>query len=285
MKALIAVLLLAAAYGGESGGHLFVHVSPGFQVIIDDVSAGVSSSEEGGRLVKNLVPGPHHVVVRSADGREGSFDVTIIAGETKDIILSPLGLRRKLTTSGDEETGSLRIMSIPDDCIVNFRNSVKEKRAGDELAIDAVPPGRYPLAASRGSTTLRTEVDVPKGMIVTVEANFTSGSIRVTDSRRRPHRLNVAEANDALRLLAVPPHWKSAIRGALPAGTTIAYATTAAGNGVKITVRVPSDDVGVSLIRSVSRSTAFADVVAAAAPRREQNAWLLDLIFYFPADR
>ncbi len=201
------------------------------------------------------------------------------AGETSGTLIRAFEAGKPVAVSDYAQFAEL-----PDDCVVKFRDSVKEKR-NDDLSVDAIPPGKYPLTATRGSTTLRTDVDIQKGMVVTVEANFTANTIRVTDTRRRSRRLNVAEARDALTLLAVPPYWKSAIRGALPAGIYISYAIEVPANGVKVTMRVPSDDVGASLIRSVSKSTAFTDVLVPAAPRRDQNAWVVDFIFYFPQNR
>jgi hypothetical protein len=281
VKTLIAAAFLAALSAGETGGRLFVHISPGFEVIVDGTSTGVSSAEQGGQVV-DLPPGQHHVVVRSSDGREGSFDVTIEAGQTRDITLSPLGLRRKLNTTADDESSSLRVACVPDDCVVNFRGVAKEqKHGGDEAAFDVIPAAQYPLAVSRGTTTLRANVDVQKGMIITLEANFTAGAIRIVDSRRRARRLSVAEANDALTVLAVPPQWKGAIRNALPAGIYVANASIA-GEGVKVTMRVPSEDVAVSLVRGIDRSTAFTKVSIPSAPHRDGNSWVIDLIFYFP---
>ena len=282
MKTLFAGLLLAALATGDTSGRLFVHIGPGFEVIVDGTSTGVSSAEQGGQVV-DLAPGPHHVVVRSSDGREGSFDVTIEAGQTRDITLSPLGLRRKLNTSADDESSSLRVACVPDDCVVNFRGATKEqKHGGDDVAFDLIPAAQHPLAVSRGTTTLRANVDIQKGMIITVEANFTAGAIRVVDSRRRTRRLSVAEANDALTALAVPPQWKGAIRNALPAGIYIANASIA-GDGVKVTMRVPSEDVAVSLVRGIDRSTAFTKVSIPSAPHRDGSSWVIDLIFYFPS--
>src|SRR5206468_2340033 len=111
VKTLFAGLLLAALATGDTSGRLFVHIGPGFEVIVDGTSTGVSSAEQGGQVI-DLAPGPHHVVVRSSDGREGSFDVTIEAGQTRDITLSPLGLRRKLNTSADDESSSLRVACV-----------------------------------------------------------------------------------------------------------------------------------------------------------------------------
>ena len=268
---MFAVIVLAALSAGETAGRLFVHIAPGFEVLVDGVSAGVTTADVGGKVV-NLVPGTHHVIVRSTDGREGAFDVPIEAGQTKDVTLSALGLRKKPAT---DEPGSLRVVCIPADCQATFRGKDK---VGE--GIDSIPPGQYPLAVSRGTTTLRTKVDVPSGTIVTMEANFNTGAIRVSDSRRRSRHLTVHEADDALSMLQVPAYWKNAIRSALPAGINIEQARSV-GDGVQVRMRVPSMDVAVSLVRSVTRSRAFRDVVAPMEPQRSQNDWVVDLIFYF----
>jgi hypothetical protein len=285
MKTLMAAVLLAAVSAAEPPGRLFVRIAPGFEIFVDGVSAGLSSAEEGGKLVKDLAAGKHHILVRSADGREASFDASIVPGGTSNVAISPLGLRKKVTTSSDDETASLRFISIPDDCTVHFRGNTIEKSGAAPLAIDSIASGVYALTASRGSGTLRTDVDLPKGMIVTVQADFASGSIRTIDTRRRPHQLRVTEANDALTSLAIPPQWKTAIRGTLPAGAPIVNASIVEGNGVKVAVRVPTSDVGHSLIRSLAASTAFSKITAADAPRRERVGWVVDFIFYFASGR
>ena len=81
-------------------------------------------------------------------------------------------------------------------------------------------------------------------------------------------------------MLQVPAYWKNAIRSALPAGINIEQARSV-GDGVQVRMRVPSMDVAVSLVRSVTRSRAFRDVVAPMEPQRSQNDWVVDLIFYF----
>ena len=85
--------------------------------------------------------------------------------------------------------------------------------------------------------------------------------------------------------LAIPPHWKTAIRGTLPAGAPIVNASIVEGNGVKVAVRVPTNDVGLSLIRSLGASTAFSKITAPDAPRRERIGWVVDFIFYFAPGR
>lgn len=216
------------------------------------------------------------MVVRSSDACEGAFDVSVTPGQTIDIAVSPLGLRRKA-----DENGSLRVVSNPDDCTIRFRGTTTEN--GGDVTIDAIPPGRYPLTVAHESKTLRTDVDVQRGMVVAVQADFTSGMIQTIETRRRARRIEVAEANDALTSLPVPPHWKTAIRGTLPAGASIVNATTVADNGIKVTLRIPSEEVGYSLLESLQSSTAFSGIRATSAPRRESIGWLFDLNFYFAA--
>src|SRR5207245_3340286 len=179
-------------------------------------------------------------------------NVTIAGGETRDIALSPLGRRRKLAAEG--EPGSLRIVCVPEDCAITFRE--KDRLTHDDM-IDRIPAGRYPIVASRGAKTLRNNVDVPSGMFVTIEANFATGVIRVIDTRRRARRLEVAEANDPLSSLVIPGYWKSAIHSVLPAGVSVVQAIAVEPNGVRATLRVPSTEVGWALIESVAESQIF----------------------------
>jgi hypothetical protein len=276
VKNLLVVLLLAAL-PGAGRGRLHVHTAPGLEVIVDGVSAGITTFDSDGKMV-DVVPGRHHVVVRARDGREGAFDVTIVEAQTADVTISALGLRKK--KSVEMETGSVSVVCVPSDCSALFAG---RERLGPEDVLDGVPPGHYDVVVARGSKTLRSEVDVAAGTILTVDANFTTGIIR-SQARRRAVRLAVAESKDALSTLAIPDYWKSAIRSALPAGITVVQASLVTGDGVRATLRVPSDEVGWSLIEGVDQSTAFSKVTA-PAPRREVNAWMVDFTFYFPPSR
>src|SRR5438270_3376367 len=161
-------LLLAVVSQLTTPGHLFVHMAAGYQVIVDGNSVGVTAYDVGGKIV-DLAPGRHRVAVRSADGREGAIDIDVVSGQTSDVSPSPLGLRKKLSTEG--EPGSLHIVCVPEDCSIMFRD--KDHMTNDDT-VETVPAGRYPLTASRGAATLRTNVDVPPGMVVTLEANFNA---------------------------------------------------------------------------------------------------------------
>src|SRR5438128_3176149 len=59
VKTVFAVIVLAVLSAGETAGRLFVHIAPGFEVLVDGVSAGVTTADVGGKIV-NLVPGTHH---------------------------------------------------------------------------------------------------------------------------------------------------------------------------------------------------------------------------------
>ena len=274
MKTLFS-LLLAVVSQLTTPGHLFVHMNPGYEVLVDGMSAGLTADDVGGRIV-DLVPGRHHIVVRSSDGREGAFDMDIISGQTSDVSPSPLGLRRKLSAEG--EPGSLHVVCVPEDCSITFRD--KDHLTNDDT-IETVAAGRYPLVASRGASTLRTNVDVPAGMVVTLQANFNTRTTRITDSHRRARHLVVAENNDALASLNVPAYWKSAIRSSLPAGVTVYQAAQVGPNAIRASLHLPTPDIAYSFVEGLMESHAFSKIGASTA-RREQIGWVLDVTYYFP---
>jgi len=281
VQSILLAASLAVVSADGAAGNLFVRISAGFEVIVDGASAGMSSADQGGALISNLAPGQHKVIVRSSDGREGTFAVSINEGETTSIDVSPLGLRRKLVTAAGDELSVVNVLCIPQGCSAQFRGATANATEED-IGFDSIPAGQHSLIVTRGKNSLRMRVDVPAGSIVTVQADFTSSSIRTVETRRRPVRVQVAEANDALTPLPVPAYWKSAIRGVLPSGALVIDASLAQGNGVRVTVRVPSDRVGFSLIESLLSSTAFSAINAPSSPRRTQNGWVVDFIFYFP---
>ena len=203
----------------------------------------------------------------------------MVSGQTSDVSPSPLGLRKKLSTEG--EPGSLHVVCVPEDCSVTFRD--KDHMTNDDT-VETVPAGRYPLTASRGAATLRTNVDVPQGMVVTLEANFNTRTTRIVETHRRAHRLTVAENNDALASLNVPAFWKSAIRSSLPAGVTVYQAMAVEPNGIRATLHIPTPDVGYSFVEGLMESNAFAKI-GASTPRREQIGWVIDIAYYFPPSR
>lgn len=260
----------------QPNGALFVHLKGGYHVVVDGRDAGATNDEVGGK-VTSMSPGKHHVVVRSPEGREAQFDVTISPGMTSDITLSPLGFRKPVASSDDP--GSLHLVCVPDDCTALFRD--KDKMSNDDT-LDSIPPGRYPLTVTRGASTLRYDVDIPAATAVTAEANFNTRTTRIVDTKRRARKLVVAEQNDALAYLNVPAFWKTAIRSALPAGVTVYQATPVGSNAIRATLRVPSDDVGWALIEAFQSSPYFARITLPAAPRRELNAVVVDFTFYFP---
>lgn len=279
MHIVVLALLLATATG-QPGGRLYVHVMPGVQVLIDGAAAGVTTAEENGKLIKGVASGPHHVVIRSEDGREAAFNIVINDGQTSEVNVSPLGFR-KLNRPNDDDTGLLRVTSIPADSIVEFHGVTRENHDGTELTFDAIPPGKYPVTVTEGGKTIHADVEVPKGSIVTVEVNFAKATIRTTETKLKPRRLQLSDPNDALSRLDVPSHWKTAIRSALPATVSLLDAASQ-NNGVRVRLKVPSEKMGDALLESLSSSSAFSRVSMASDPRREQTGWVVDFLFVFP---
>src|SRR5579859_602593 len=267
MQALIIALLLATVSSVQQGGRLYVHVTPGLEILIDGFDVGTSNAEEGGKMVRGVVPGTHHVVVRSPDGRQASFNVAITEGQTTDANVSPLGFRKLNRAPDDDDSGVVRVTSIPTDSIVEFHGVTRENHDGSELTFDAIPAGRYPVTVTQPGKVVRAEIDVPKGSIVTVDVNFKSATIRTTETKPRPRRLQIAEPNDPLRLLNITSQWKTAIRTALPNTVSIVGAS-AAGNQVTVRLKVPSDRMVAPLLRSLSSLSGFTDVQNGTYPHR-----------------
>ena len=280
MQALVLALLLATATG-QQGGRLYVHTTPGLQILID--GAAVGTTEEGGKLIKDVAAGPHHVSIRTDDGREASFNVNILVGQTSEVNVSPLGFR-KLNKGDEDESGILHVTAIPTDSLVEFNGMTRENHDGSDLTFDAIPAGRHAITVTHQGRSVRSQIDVPKSTIVTASVNFDRGFVAITDSKPRPRRLAVNDPNDALRMLNILPQWKTAIRSALPATVSILDAYSE-GNAVKVRLRVPSDEMARALLASLDSSSSFSDVRFGSYPHREQTGWVVDFIFYFPAGR
>ncbi len=274
-------LLLAVSGSPSPGGRLYVHVPmQGLQVLVDGNVAGTTSNVDGGALLKGIAAGPHHIIVRTPDGREAAFNVKIAEGLQTEINVSPLGFRKLNRPAEESDAGLLRVTSIPLDATVEFHGGTRENHDATELTFDAVPPGRYPIVVTLGGKTARAEVDVPKGSAVTVEVNFKTATITTIETKMRPRRLQVNDPNDALKMLDVPSQWKTAIRTALPSTVQIVDAY-AEGNAVKVRLKVPSEDMAHALFRSVSRSSSFSSVEVARNAYRDKVGWLVDFAFHF----
>ena len=281
MTTLLLALALATADAHVQTGSLYVHVvTPNLQILIDGVAVGKSNPEEGGALIKNVAAGSHRVVVRTEDGREASFSVSIVPQTQSDITVSPLGFRKLNRPADSDESSVLRIEGLPLNAIIEFNGTTRQNYDATEITFDNIPPGPHLLVVSQSGKAVRTPIQLPKGSVVTVEMSFASSSARVTDSRPRPRRVQLAEPNDALRMLGVPTHWKTAIRTALPSTVAIldAWAST---NSVKVRLKVPSDRMVGALLNSLSNSSGFSRVAYGSSPQRDQGGWVVDFIFYF----
>jgi hypothetical protein len=281
MTSLLFALTLAAASAAQPTGSLYVHVvTPNIQILIDGVAVAKSNPEEGGALIKNVAAGSHHVAVRTEDGREASFTVSILPQTQSDITVSPLGFRKLNRPADSDESSVLRIESLPLNAYIEFNGATRQNYDATEITIDNVPAGPHLLVVTQSGKAVRTPIQLPKGSVVTLVMNFASSNARITDTRPRPRRLQLSEPNDALRMLGVPAHWKTAIRTALPSTVAIldAWAST---DSVKVRLRVPSDRMVGALLNSLMKSTGVSRVAYGSSPQRDQSGWVVDFIFYF----
>ena len=281
MKARILALLLATASGSPQVGSLYVHVvTPGLQILVDGVAVGTSTVEEGGKLLRNVVAGQHRVVIRAEDGREAAFNVSVSKDQQSDITVSPLGFRKLNRAPDNDESSMMHLTSIPLEAMVEFNGKTRQNHDSTELMYENIPPGKYLLVVAVGGKAIRSDIDIPKATSLTLAVDQKASTIRITDMRQRPRRLQINEANDALRMLSIPPHWKTAIRTALPNTITILDAW-ASGNQVKVRIKVPSEKMVQPLLSSLTSSRAFSGVYFGSAPRREGDGWVVDFVFQF----
>jgi hypothetical protein len=281
MKMLVFAVLLATASGSTPMGSLYVRVqASGLQILIDGVAVGTSTADEGGKLVRNVPVGQHHVVIRAEDGREAAFNVNIGRDTQSDVTVSPLGFRKLNHAPDSDESSMLHLTSIPLEATIEFRGATLQNHDSHEMTLENIPPGKYPLVISQSGKAIRSDVDIPKASVVSLDVDTKASVFRVTDTKPRPRRLQINEANDALRMLSIPPHWKTAIRTALPNTISILDAW-ASGDQVKVRMKVPSERMVAPLLRSLSSSSAFEDVYYGSTPRREGDGWVVDFVFKF----
>lgn len=283
MRILIATLLLATSTSSGSVGVVFVHIPPGYEVILDGKSAGLSTAKDEGKVIKGVAAGVHSVIVRTSDGREAKASVSVAKGQTTDVNISPLGFRR-LNKGVEDESGAVKLTSVPDGAVAQINGLTRENAGGSEITFDPIPAGRYvlTLTTAGGAKKITSDVDVPRASLVTIDAR--GGALKFVDAKLRPRKLLINEANDSLTRLDVPGHWKTAIRSALPATVSILDAISV-GDGVKVRLKVPSDRMGHALFSSLQSSSSFESVVMTSYPRKEQIGWVIDLAFYFAVTR
>jgi hypothetical protein len=239
-----------------------------------------SNPEEGGALIRNVAAGPHQVVIRADDGREASFSVTIGAESQTDITVSPLGFRKLNRPADADESSMLHLTSLPLNAMIEFNGVTRQNNDATEFTFDNVPPGTHLLVVTQSGKAVRSQITLPKASVVTVDIDFKNSRTQVVDSRAKPRRVQLAEPNDAMRMLGVPTHWKTAIRTALPSTVSIVDAW-AGTDSIKVRLRVPSDRMAYALLNSLSRSSGFSRVAYGSSPQRDQSGWVVDFIFYF----
>ena len=73
--------------------------------------------------------------------------------------------------------GALVFTSIPAGCNVSFRRATVDTK-GVEIAFGRIPPGTYPLVATRQNVTLRAMVSIYAKETTIVQADFVAAKVR-----------------------------------------------------------------------------------------------------------
>ena len=111
---LMCVLLLSFSVVAEETGDLQITCKPGIQIYIDDQLAGVTTEQDGGLLARGITTGIHKVRGENAQFIPSEFEVSIRAGETKQIKIGKDGAPMVLIPAGKFQMG------ISDDSVIDF---------------------------------------------------------------------------------------------------------------------------------------------------------------------
>lgn len=103
---LMCALLLSLSAVAEETGNLQITCKPGIQIYIDDQIAGITTEQDGGLLEHGITAGIHKVRGENAGFVPSEFEVSIRAGETKQIKIGKDGAPMVLIPAGEFRMGS-----------------------------------------------------------------------------------------------------------------------------------------------------------------------------------
>lgn len=268
---MIALLLAVLALGANATtGDLVINVAAGTEVFVDNVAHGVAAAN--GATVTGLAPGAHRVEMRAPNGGTAGFKVTIVAGETQTINVSPLGFRIRPKT--EVPVAALRIVSDVAPCDVSIGDVVARKNSY-ELNIGTVPVGKQKLSIVCGERRITSIVTLAPDELQIIEPDFDRRVAKVLAHRRRVTTLTVDEGQEEIVSANMPVEWKRVLSGA--AGSSRATSVVPMNlTTVFITYRCPTlEDVARVIDRL--RSSLLVEKVDPQGLRRDGEAAIVTL--------
>ena len=206
------LFLLFPATQNAANGELIIVSDPGLDVLVDGTHYGVTGP---GGIVLQVPEGGRKVTIRSANGGENTFDVTISSTHSTELRVSSLGLRRPLKRP---QTGGVEVQKAQG-CTAsadNFSAAV----SGSDLIINSLPVGDHALVVTCGDRVIRKNVTVRMGYLVSLELDRNARTLRNLGEQRMSLSIDVAE-NSAIAQAAIPADWKRALSRIIVSGVRV----------------------------------------------------------------
>ena len=103
-------------------------------------------------------------------------------------------------TAMKDQAGKVIIRSLPLECEVSFRGQDIHK-VEDQITIEAIPAGSYPIIFKLGDKMLKAELDIRAGAALLVNCRFKRGNVLVTSG------VFVGKDGAAMVLIRVNSRW------------------------------------------------------------------------------
>jgi len=182
---IILLLLLSVISTFSQETHLQIVAEPGITIYLDGTYEGVTNSEFGGLIIKNVSPGRHTVRAVKEGYQPQEEAITISAGSVYEYTVRPFAPGIVISESGvradkaiKAKTGSLLIQSLPIGIHLHIpRLGVSREKQQDKFRIDNVPIGSYTAHFSYKGRKISKEIFILSDQLSHVNIDMTSGEL------------------------------------------------------------------------------------------------------------
>lgn len=180
---LLVVFLGAAA--SAAAGDVWINCVPGFDIVLDGESVGVSDADDSGKHLRGIDPGEHTIRIER-DGlvlAEFSVDVGFAPNQVEICELAP-GMTEEPPAPSDGEVepelaGTIEITSDPSECNVKFGDQ-RILKQHSILTIAGVPVGEHKLWFASSAIVLNEMIPVRAALPTRVQVDFHNQLVTIT---------------------------------------------------------------------------------------------------------
>jgi formylglycine-generating enzyme required for sulfatase activity len=239
-------VLLAALPAIAANGVLFVMCEPGVSIVVDGVTKGVTASESGGIVIRDIPEGVHTVTAEREGYLPQEYPSEVKAGDVVFLSILPFRSKPKISQEGElteagsrGRTGRLWIQSLPGEAAVTIDQLglFREAKKRDFFKLDEVPEGRYQVVVQAGGKSLSQDVEIRGNQTSHLMFDLPEG--KVVDKAAQPVAAS-AVAAAAPSAVAAPHPDPATLPEAAPAVAAAAPSTAPAPPPIAIPAPSPA---------------------------------------------